>query len=149
MVAPGAGTSRPPQPDPRRTGILIGSSHRRSVQDIHGMEAVLLLKPRQRGTGARTHLIQGGTTMSRIAAVSGRRPVDDFFLIQPQPDGPVVGYLSGCPIHAAVIDLLGSRFIYVGIAPRCRNGRYDVNALRRDEWIMEPGLVYIREDGKP
>jgi hypothetical protein len=70
------------------------------------------------------------------------RPTEYCLLIEPRPDGPVVGHYAGKPIAAAVIDFSGSRYTYVGAAPRLSNGRYDVEALHSGEWIVEPGLVY-------
>jgi hypothetical protein len=85
--------------------------------------------------------------MSRVNFTAGR-PVDYSILIEPRPDGPVVGYYAGRPIAAAVVDLFGRRFTYAGIAPRLRNGRYDATSLRPGEWIVEPGLVYYADPGE-
>ena len=56
--------------------------------------------------------------------------------------GASVGYIDGHPIAAAVVDDSGHRYSFAGIAPRRADGDYDVQALRRGEWIVEPGLVY-------
>jgi hypothetical protein len=82
--------------------------------------------------------------MSRVN-FSTARPVDYFILVEPRPDGPVVGYYDGRVITAAVVDYFGRRFTYAGIAPRLRSGRYDVESLRPGEWIVEPGLIYYRD----
>ncbi|HUL07916.1 MAG TPA: hypothetical protein VLV76_16470 [Candidatus Acidoferrum sp.] len=79
--------------------------------------------------------------MSRFG-FAARRPVEYFILVEPRADGPLVGYLAGNPIRAAVIDHWGRRYSYAGVAPRRRSGQYDVEALGPDEWIIEPGLVY-------
>ena len=79
-------------------------------------------------------------------AVAMERPVEYFILMEPRADGPVVGYLDGRPIPAAVVDCWGRHYSYAGVAPRRRSGQYDVESLRPGEWIMEPGLVY-RHDG--
>jgi hypothetical protein len=79
-------------------------------------------------------------------AVEMDRPVEYFILMEPRADGPVVGYLDGRPIPAAVVDYWGRHYSYAGVAPRQRSGRYDIEALGPGEWIMEPGLVY-RHDG--
>jgi hypothetical protein len=71
-----------------------------------------------------------------------RIPVDYFMLLEPQPDGPTVGFYADQEIAAAVIDADGRRYLYAGVAPRLRSGRYDLDALREDEWLVEPGLVY-------
>ena len=79
--------------------------------------------------------------MSRVNFPTAR-PVDYFILVEPRPDGPVVGYYAGRAIAAAVVDYFGRRFTYAGIAPRLYSGRYDVESLRPGEWIVEPGLIY-------
>jgi hypothetical protein len=58
------------------------------------------------------------------------------------PDGPVVGYIDGHPIRASIVDAEGRRYSYAGIAPRRRDGSYDVTALRKGEWVVPHGLVY-------
>jgi hypothetical protein len=70
------------------------------------------------------------------------RPVEYYRLIGPHPDGPVLGVYAGRPIPAAVRDADGRRYVYAGVAPRRLNGHYDLDALRTDEWLVEPGLVY-------
>jgi hypothetical protein len=57
-------------------------------------------------------------------------------------DGRVIGSYAGQPIFESVFDLDGYRYVYVGVAPRLRNGRVDVRALRENQWLVEPGLVY-------
>ena len=68
--------------------------------------------------------------------------IDYHVVVDPRPDGPVIGFYAGEPIAARVIDLFGRRFTYDGVAPRRRNGQYDPSGLRAGEWIVEPGLVY-------
>jgi hypothetical protein len=75
------------------------------------------------------------------------RPVEYLVLVEPRPAGPVVGFLAGNPIPEAVVDYFGRRYVYAGVAPRRRNGKYDGDALRRGEWIVEPGLVYRSAGG--
>lgn len=82
--------------------------------------------------------------MSR-ANFTAARPVDYFILVEPRADGPIVGFYAGHPIAAAVVDYFGRRFIYAGVAPRLRSGRYDGDSLRPGEWIVEPGLVYYTD----
>ena len=81
--------------------------------------------------------------MSRIASRS--RPVDYFMLQEPKGEGPVVGHFAGQAISERMIDYLGDRYRFVGIAPRLSNGRYDTEALRVGEWLVEPGLIYAHE----
>jgi hypothetical protein len=85
--------------------------------------------------------------MSRVNFTAGR-PVEYSILIEPRPDGQVIGYYAGRPIAAAVVDHFGRRFTYAGVAPRLRSGTYDVGSLRPGEWIVEPGLVYYADPGE-
>ncbi len=68
--------------------------------------------------------------------------VDYHVVVDPRPDGPVIGFYAGEPIAARVVDLFGRGFVYDGVAPRRSNGQYDHSGLRPGEWIVEPGLVY-------
>jgi len=79
--------------------------------------------------------------MSRISAIQ-RDHTDYHIVLEPRPDGPLIGFYDGQPIAAAILDYFGRRFVYQGIAPRRRDGKYDVKLLRPGEWIVEPGLVY-------
>ena len=79
--------------------------------------------------------------MTRLGLTSGR-PVEYFILVEPRPDGALLGYYAGRPIPEAVIDHFGRRYSYVGVASRRHSGQYDVEALAPGEWIIEPGLVY-------
>jgi hypothetical protein len=83
-------------------------------------------------------------TMSS-AHFSKDRPVDYFILVEQRADGPVIGTYDDHPIAAAVKDAFGRRYLYVGIAPRLRDGRFDVKALSPGEWFARPGLVYRAE----
>jgi hypothetical protein len=76
------------------------------------------------------------------------RPVEYFLLDEPCADGPVIGLYRDQPIAAFVIDADGRHYAYAGIAPRLSSGRYDVEALRQGEWLVEPGLVYAVERDK-
>ena len=60
-------------------------------------------------------------------------------------EGPVVGYFAGHPIPGAVVDPSGNRYHYAGLAPRLRDGRFDVRSLHPGEWIVEPGLVFVSD----
>ena len=76
------------------------------------------------------------------------RPVEYYLLLEPRPHGRLIGYYAGRPIREFVTDADGTHYTYAGVAPRRANGRYDLDALRRDEWLVEPGLVYalVRAD---
>jgi hypothetical protein len=84
---------------------------------------------------------------SRIATIKHDR-FDLHIIVEPNADGPTIGYYDDKPIAAAVLDEFGRRFIYDGVAPRRRDGSYDVNLLRPGEWIVEPGFVYHIESGR-
>jgi hypothetical protein len=73
---------------------------------------------------------------------SKTRAADYFLLVEPHPDGPVLGFYAGQPIAEGVIDGYGVRYTFVGLAPRLRGGGYDSEALLPGEWLVEPGLVY-------
>ncbi len=79
------------------------------------------------------------------AAFAKDRPVDYFILVEPRADGPIIGTLNDRPIPAAVKDAFGRRYLYVGVASRLRDGRFDVNTLSPGEWFVRPGLVYRME----
>ena len=75
--------------------------------------------------------------------------VEYLILINPHPDGPILGFFKDIPIASAVIDDFGRRYVYAGVASRRRNGQYDIDTLTRGEWLVEPGLVYRCETSKP
>ena len=81
--------------------------------------------------------------MSR--ATNRNRPVDYFMLQEPHGEGPLVGTFAGQEISESMTDYLGQHYRFVGIAPRLQDGRYDVDALRPGEWLVEPGLIYANE----
>ncbi|MBD9445611.1 MULTISPECIES: hypothetical protein [unclassified Rhizobium] len=74
--------------------------------------------------------------------VSRNLPHEYFFLNGALSDGPVIGHIDGTPIPARVVDTRGSRYRFVGIARRDRRGRLDVTALRKNEWLVKPDLIY-------
>ena len=70
-------------------------------------------------------------------------PIEYYMLQNVAPDGSeIVGHFSGRPILREAVDPCGRRYHYAGLAPRLRDGRFDVAALRPGEWLVEPGLVY-------
>jgi hypothetical protein len=79
--------------------------------------------------------------MSGSGTRSGLHP-DYFILDDPSATGPVIGTYAGRPFTAAVVDDLGRRFVFAGIAPRRRDGTFDTDMLSDGEWIVQPGLVY-------
>ena len=85
----------------------------------------------------------------RAAHFSKDRPMEYFVLVDPHADGPVIGTLGDHPIAAAIRDGFGRRYIYVGVASRLRDGRYDVKSLSPGEWFADPGLVYRQAPTRP
>lgn len=79
--------------------------------------------------------------MPRISPIN-QDHIDYHIVLDPRPDGPVIGFLGETPIVAAVLDYFGRRFVYDGVAPRRPNGRFDIDALKPGEGLVEPGLVY-------
>ena len=57
----------------------------------------------------------------------------------------MLGYCAGQPIWEAIIDGLGRRYVFAGAAVYRRDGRVDLEALGRGEWLLEPGLIYRRD----
>ena len=68
--------------------------------------------------------------------------VDSYRLAGTQADGPLLGYCAGQPIWEAIVDGLGRRYVFAGVAASRRDGRVDLSALRQGEWLLEPGLIY-------
>ncbi|MBN9216531.1 MAG: hypothetical protein J0I79_01135 [Mesorhizobium sp.] len=79
--------------------------------------------------------------------VSHRVPTEYFVLANLREQGRIIGRLAGHPIADTVVDASGQRYRFAGVAPRDHSGRFDVEALRAGEWIVQPGLVYA-VDGK-
>lgn len=85
-------------------------------------------------------------TSFRPAPRLGRSiPTEYFVLANLRSRGAIIGRLADHPISEMVIDGHGSSYRYVGVATRGSDGRYDVEALRPGEWIVQPGLVYALE----
>ena len=81
-----------------------------------------------------------------FARLTGTRAVPlAYYVLDVEKEGPVIGYLNGQPIAATVVDRDGHSYAYAGLAPRYRDGRLDVEALKPNEWIVRPGLDYLLE----
>jgi len=80
--------------------------------------------------------------MKGIKMVSRSLPHEYFFLNGSRSEGPVIGHIDGKPIPARVIDIRGSRYRFVGVVRRDQRGRLDVSALRKNEWLVAPDLIY-------
>jgi len=78
-------------------------------------------------------------------ALTTRRHVDYFMLQEPHGEGPLVGTYAGCAIPECMTDCFGCHYRFAGIASRLTDGRYDLDALRPGEWLVEPGLIYAGE----
>ncbi len=63
-------------------------------------------------------------------------------IVEPKPEGALIGYFADKPISEGVVDAFGRHFSYIGLAGRRRDGRFDVAQLKVGEFIAEPGLVY-------
>lgn len=85
------------------------------------------------------------------ARVGRSPPSESFILANPRSEGATTGHLADKPISETVVDGSGHRYHYVGVASRCADGRFDFDNLRRGEWIVRLGLVYLLEDksGRP
>ena len=86
--------------------------------------------------------------MHMLKTANRNQPVDYFMLQEPQGEGPLVGTLAGREIPECMTDGYGRHFRFAGIAPRLQNGRYDLDALRPGECLVEPGLIYVHEPGR-
>ena len=82
--------------------------------------------------------------MSRFSPSSTYR-VEYLIVVEPRAAAPVLGYYNNQPIAAAVVDRFGRRYVYAGVAPRHRDGRYNIDVLAMGERLVEPGLVYCLE----
>src|SRR5579871_4716975 len=81
--------------------------------------------------------------------LTGTRAVPlGYYVLDVEREGPVIGSLDGKPIAATVVDRDGHTYVYAGLARRFRDGRLDVEALKPNEWIVRPGLVYQLEGSK-
>lgn len=74
-------------------------------------------------------------------------PTEYFILTHVAADGPAAGYLGSLPIAARIRDQWGQRYVYCGLAPRRANGAFNLDLVQAGEWIVEPGLLYRRDEG--
>jgi hypothetical protein len=68
--------------------------------------------------------------------------VEFFRLHNARPDGVVVARYRDHAVCDVMIDEYGQRYVFAGLAPRRRDGTYDVKGLKVGEVILEPGLIY-------
>lgn len=76
------------------------------------------------------------------------QPVDYYLLVEPRPAGPMIGVYRDQPISQSITDYFGRSFSYDGVAPRRRDGKYDLDALKAGQFIVEPGLLYCADGRK-
>jgi hypothetical protein len=109
--------------------------------------------PGRRSIGGRTNnWLQTNMRLHSVWPTSraGHRvPTEYFILANLREQGAIIGRLAGHPIADTVVDTSGLRYHFVGVAPRDRSGRFDVEALRAGEWIVQPGLVYAVDGQAP
>jgi len=75
-------------------------------------------------------------------------PVEYFMLHDVTPVGRSIGVYANKRISEVIIDPLGQRYVYAGIVPRQWDGKFDLDALKAGEFIVQPGLIYRREQIK-
>ena len=81
--------------------------------------------------------------------LEGRRSAICRLLVEPRPTGGIIGRFGALPIAETVCDRFDRTFVFVGAAPRRRDGTYSVEQLNDGEFIVEPGLVYRYERRRP
>ena len=81
-----------------------------------------------------------------LASTRRSRPLEYSILHNPRPAGPVIGKLAGKEFSEYVYDGFGRLFVYSGVALRRVNGEFDDKALKRGEFIVQPGLIYMLRD---
>ncbi len=62
--------------------------------------------------------------------------------------GELIGSLGDYPIYEQVIDRFGRVYSYLGLAPRRRDGSFDVEAMEPGEFVLPPGLLYLCEQSR-
>lgn len=60
-------------------------------------------------------------------------------------EGEVLGHFHGRAIFEQVRDRKGGRFTFFGLAPTLPDGRVDIAALTRDQWLVDGTLIYVPE----
>ncbi len=86
--------------------------------------------------------------MATYAHLDLARDTACHFLVQARRAGNDIAEYDGTPVAEAVIDGFGRRFVYAGIAPRGRDGRPDVTALRPYEFLVAPGIIYRWDESR-
>lgn len=69
-------------------------------------------------------------------------PIEYYVLSEWHAAPEIIGTFNDAPIPACIIDDRGKSLHFAGIAPKARNGAYNVACLREGEWIVRPGLIY-------
>ncbi|HVJ42567.1 MAG TPA: hypothetical protein VM639_13775 [Dongiaceae bacterium] len=85
----------------------------------------------------------GYFVLGRPSQLRSAQPDIEFYRLHgAKPDGVVVARYRDQDVCDVVIDELGHRYVFAGVAPRLLSGRYDVRGLKIGEVILEPGLIY-------
>lgn len=77
-----------------------------------------------------------------LASTRRARVLEYSVLHDAKSAGPVIGKLDGQEFSEFVADEFGRLFVFSGVAPRLRDGRFDGEALKPGEFIVPPGLIY-------
>lgn len=75
-------------------------------------------------------------------------PTEFLILPRTSDEGPPIGFIGGRPIAEHIVDQWGRRYVYCGLVPRLASGAFNLKLMKAGEWIVEPGLLYRRDDGK-
>jgi hypothetical protein len=90
-----------------------------------------------------------GSTALPGCYLGHRRELELSLVAEPRPLGPIIGHLAGVGFAETVGDSFGRCFTYQGVMPRGPDGEFDLESLRRGEFIVQPGLLYRLEGTKP
>jgi hypothetical protein len=80
-----------------------------------------------------------------FAPTRRERPIEYSILQGAEPAGPIIGNYADKGFAEFVRDEYGRLFVYAGLAPRRRDGRFNDEALKPGEFIVLPGLIYRRK----
>lgn len=90
-----------------------------------------------------------GSTALPGSYLGHRRELTLSLVAEPRPLGPFIGHLAGVAFAETVSDAFGRCFTYQGVMPRGPDGEFDLESLRRGEFIVQPGLLYRLEGSTP
>jgi hypothetical protein len=85
--------------------------------------------------------------MQRYGSSALAKRDDDYSVLdRATGSGEMIGSFRDHPIYERVIDEFGRVYAYLGVAPRRRDGSFDVDALGPGEFVVPPGLLYLCEE---